>query len=208
MKKLIRPILGLSIVATMIACGGKENKKETMDTAEVAEESMEEKTVNVNASDSKVMWSGNIVGGLKSHSGNIKLTEAELMMRGDMLVGGNFTVDMKSINPTDSNYTEDKPASALVGHLSTADFFMVDSFPKAMFVIKSADRNANTVTGDLTVRGVTKEETIKDVKINTEAGTATGKLTFNRQDYGVAFDTGAKDFVLSNDIELDIMLKM
>lgn len=204
MKKTIKSIFGLSIIAAMVACG---TEKKTEETTEVVEEVMvEETTADINLAESNVMWSGQIVGGLKSHHGTIKMTEGKVMMKGDMITGGNFTIDMTSINPTDSNYTEEKPASMLVGHLSTKDFFMVDSFPKAMFVIKSANMEEKTVTGDLTVRGVTKEETIKDVQVMDNA--AKGKLTFNRQDYGVAFDTGAQDFVLSNDIELDVTLKM
>lgn len=205
MKKSIQSIFALSIVATLFACGAEKKTEEKVE--EVQEEvAVEETTAQINTAESTVEWNGQIVGGLKSHYGTIQLTEGEVMMKGDVITGGNFTVDMTTINPTDSNYTADKPAENLVGHLSTADFFMVDSFPKAMFVIKSADMENNTVTGDLTVRGVTKEETIKDVEVM--EGTAKGVLTFNRQDYGVAFSTGAKDFVLSNDIVLDITLKM
>ena len=205
MKKLIKSIFALSLVTSMVACAGTE-KKAAEKMEEVTEVNVEETTASINLAESNVMWSGQIVGGLKSHHGTIKLTEGEVMMKGDMITGGNFTIDMTTINPTDSNYTADKPAENLVGHLSSGDFFQTDSFPKAMFVIKSSNMEEKTVTGDLTVRGVTKEEMIKDVAVMD--GAAKGKLTFNRQDYGVAFDTGAKDFVLSNDIELDITLKM
>ena len=208
MKKLIKPFLGLSLVAAMVACGGGEKKME-----EKKEEKMEEKTeavektVDVNLAESKIMWEGSMLG-VKSHSGNIKLTEGKLMMKGSEVTGGKFKVDMKTINPTDSSYSEDKTPEMLVGHLSTADFFHVDSFPTASFVIKSSNMQENTITGDLTVRGLTKEEKIEDVKIDSENGEATGKLTFDRQDYNVSYSTGAKDFVISDDIELDIKLKM
>tara|TARA_B110000503_G_scaffold140124_1_gene230205 strand:- start:1374 stop:2006 length:633 start_codon:yes stop_codon:yes gene_type:complete len=210
MKKLFRPVLTLAIIGTMVACGGAADKSNevTEEAVETTEEMATEDTVNVNTSESSVMWMGQIVGGIKSHNGTVKVTEGSLTLKGDEIVAGNFTVDMKSMNPLDSNYTEDKPAEMLVGHLSTGDFFMVDSFPTASFVIKSADIAANTVTGDLTVRGVTNSETITGVAVDTEAGTATGSLTFDRQKYNVAFSTGAKDFVLSDDIELTINLKM
>jgi len=210
MKKLFKPVLSIGAVMIMVACGGAADKAKevTEEAVETTEEMVTEETVNVNTSESSVMWMGQIVGGIKSHNGTIKVTEGSLTLEGDKIVGGNFTVDMKSINPLDSNYTEDKPAEMLVGHLSTGDFFLVDSFPTASFVIKSADMNANTVTGDLTIRGVTNSETINDVVFDTEAGTAIGSLTFDRQKYNVAFSTGAKDFVLSDDIELTINLKM
>lgn len=208
MKKLIQPLFSFALIATMFACGGAEKKIETSDAMEEVVEEVVAETMTINPDESHIMWSGEIIGGLKSHNGTLKVSEGTLEMKGSEILGGSFKVDMRSITPTDSNYTEDKPASMLVGHLSTGDFFLVDSFPTASFVIKSADLTAGTVTGDLTVRGVTKEETIQDVSIDTENGTATGSLTFNRQDYGVAFSTGAKDFVLSDDIELNISLKM
>ena len=209
MKKLFK--LGLSIIAiaTMVACGGAADKsKEVSEETEVILEEVTEETVNVNANESSVMWMGQIIGGIKSHNGTVKVTEGLLTLKGDEIVAGNFTVDLTSMNPLDSNYTEDQPSEKLVGHLSSGDFFMTDSFPTASFVVTSADMAAMTVTGDLTVRGVTNSETINDVAVDTEAGTAIGSLTFDRQKYKVAFSTGAKDFVLSDDIELTINLKM
>lgn len=35
---------------------------------------------------------------------------------------------------------------------------------------------------------------------------ATGKLTFDRQKYGVAWSSGAKDMVLNDNIELEIII--
>ena len=210
MKKLFKPVLSFIAVATMVACGGAADKAKEVseEKTETVEEVVTEETVAINTAESNVMWMGQIVGGIKSHNGTVKLTEGELTMKGDEIVGGNFTVDMKSMNPLDSNYTEDKPAEMLVGHLSTGDFFLVDSFPTASFVIKSADMATNTITGDLTVKGVTNTETITDVAVDTEAGSAMGTLTFDRQKYNVAFSTGAEDFVLSDDIELNFHLKM
>ncbi|MDA9312680.1 YceI family protein [Vicingaceae bacterium] len=209
MKKLFKPGLSIIAIATMVACGGAADKsKEVSEETEVIVEEVTEETVNVNANESSVMWMGQIIGGIKSHNGTVKVTEGLLTLKGDEIVAGNFTVDLTSMNPVDSNYTEDQPSEKLVGHLSSGDFFMTDSFPTASFVVTSADMAAMTVTGDLTVRGVTNSETINDVAVDTEAGTAIGSLTFDRQKYNVAFSTGAKDFVLSDDIELTINLKM
>lgn len=213
MKKLFKPVLSLVAVATMVACGGAADKAKDMagDATDAVTDKVEEvmeKTVSVKLDESNVMWSGEILGGLKSHNGTLKITDGNLEMKGTDIVGGKFTVDMKSMNPLDSNYSEDKTAADLVGHLSTGDFFLVDSFPTASFVVKSADMTAKTITGDLTVRGTTKEETISDVALDMTNMSASGNLTFDRQDYNVAFSTGAKDFVLSDDIKLKINLKM
>lgn len=206
MKRITLIATAFIFTASMIACGGAE-KKETETVVEEQPTDATPMAVDVNTAESKVYWYGSVLG-MHSHNGSVDITEASLEMTGDAITGGNFTIDMTSINPMDSSYSEDKTPEMLVGHLSSGDFFLVDSFPTATFVIKSSDMANNTVTGDLTIRGTTKEETIENVMINKEAGEATGSITIDRQDYGVAFKHPMEDVVISDDIELDIKLKM
>jgi polyisoprenoid-binding protein YceI len=152
---------------------------------------------------STIIWEGNMVGVYK-HSGTLNLTEGSFTVKGLQVTGGSFTATLKSINPTDSNYSAEHPKSGLVGHLSSAEFFAVDSFPTTTFVIKSV--SGNTATGDLTLRGKTNEETVTNITVDTVGGIkASGKLVFDRQKYNVAYKA-AGDKVLSNDITLDITL--
>lgn len=152
---------------------------------------------------STIIWEGNMVGVYK-HSGTLNLTEGSFTVKGLQVTGGSFTATLKSINPTDSNYSAEHPKSGLVGHLSSAEFFAVDSFPTTTFVIKSV--SGNTATGDLTLRGKTNEETVTNITVDTVGGVkASGKLVFDRQKYNVAYKA-AGDKVLSNDITLDITL--
>jgi polyisoprenoid-binding protein YceI len=100
------------------------------------------------------------------------------------------------------------------GHLKSPDFFAADSFPTITFKstkIVSTGTDKYDVTGDLTMRGVTKPVTlsieitgkIDDKMMGKRFGfTATGKL--NRQDWGVSWshtlDTGG--LVAGNEITL------
>ncbi len=154
---------------------------------------------------SSVNWKGDMIK-MYSHNGNVKLTEGTFTVKGGTVTAGSFTVDLKSINPVDSAYSAEHKKEDLIKHLATADFFAVDSFPTATFVLKSVE--GNTATGDLTVRGKTNEEKVTDIVVATsETGaTVTGKLVFNRQKYGVAYKATMKDMVLSDDIALDITL--
>lgn len=206
MKKMNLIVAAFSATFLLASCGGNEPKAEVVEETPV-EEVVETKTMAINIEESNVMWKGSVLG-LHSHFGNIAMTKGSLDMEGDNIVGGMFEIDMTTINPQDSAYSEDNTPEMLVGHLSSGDFFLVDSFPTANFVIKSFDKDANTLTGDLTVRGITKSETVENVVIDTENNSASGSLTFNRQDYDVAFSHPAKDVVLSDDIELTIDLKM
>jgi polyisoprenoid-binding protein YceI len=162
-----------------------------------------EATYMVDPAASNIVWEGNMVN-IYKHFGNLKISEGSFTVKGLQVTAGSFTTDMKSIDPKDSNYSAEHPKEYLVGHLSKPDFFAVDSFPTATFVIKSV--TGNTAKGDLTLRGKTNEETVTNILVDTVGGVkATGKLVFDRQKYNVAYKADG-DKVLSNDITLDITL--
>lgn len=188
------------LAAVMFACNS-EKKSDVVAVDSLGTEA----TYTVDTAASKIVWEGQMLK-MHKHFGDLTISSGSLTVKGLQVTGGTFTANMKSISPTDSNYTKDHPKAYLVGHLSGADFFAVDSFPTATFVIKSV--NGNSATGDLTVRGRTNSETVTDIVVDTIGGVkATGKLVFNRQKYGVAYVADkTKDMVLSDDIKLDISL--
>jgi polyisoprenoid-binding protein YceI len=205
---LVTTALSASLFFASCGNGGSTEKQETAPESkeeQVQETPAEKVTWGVDAANSTIEWKGTMVG-VYDHFGTVKLTEGNLVMEGNKVVGGSFTVDMTTINPTDENYSEEHPKSDLVGHLSSPDFFDVANHPTATFEVTGSDMEAGTITGNLTVRGTTNEETVKDVKFDEATQTATGKLVFNRQTYGAAYKA-MQDMVLSDDIELTITLK-
>ncbi|MFN0242133.1 MAG: YceI family protein [Planctomycetota bacterium] len=85
------------------------------------------------------------------------------------------------------------------GHLKSPDFFDAKQFPTATFVsksVKSKDKKL-AVTGDLTIRGVTKSITI-DVEVTGVAKDGQGgelagfytEFTIQRTDFGVNYGQG------------------
>ncbi len=207
MKKITLLAATAAFTFAMTACGGGETKTEEAAPAAPAAEAAEMKSYPIDAASSSVNWKGTMVG-VYSHEGTIAIKEGNLDWKGNDLVGGNFVIDMTTINPTDSGYTEENTAEKLVGHLSTDDFFAVESNPTATFEITGSDMTAGTVSGNLTVRGKTNAETVSNVVFDEATGAATGVLTFNRQNYDVAYKHAAKDMVLSDDIELAIKLSL
>lgn len=167
-------------------------------------------TVNVNVDNaaSLVTWKGEMIGGLYGHKGIVALKESKLQLTDGKVSGGNFTIDMTTIKPTDDNYNpkEGKSPENLVGHLTTPDFFDAATHPTASFVITSVE--GTTAKGKLTVRGVTNDEVIENVTVTPEGDNVkvTGTLTFDRQKYGVAYATGSKDTILSDDIVIEVTL--
>lgn len=209
-------LLTVGALATSIflaSCGGTETNAEesTSHNEESTEETVEEMTpeamsYHVATEGSVVNWTGNALAGAYAHSGTLNVSEGSLELTDGNISGGNFTIDMTSMKATDDNFSEEKTSEMLIGHLSTGDFFLVDSFPKAMFAITKVD--GSTLMGDLTIRNKTNAATITDVTTEEVDGsvTATGKLVFDRQDFDVAYDSGKKDFVISNEIATEITL--
>jgi polyisoprenoid-binding protein YceI len=105
-------------------------------------------------------------------------------------------------------------------HLRSGDFFDAEKYPELKFVGKSVKKvsgNKYKVTGDLTIKNVTKTVTldmefggvVKDPWGNTKAGfTLTGEL--NRFDYGLAWNKAIESggFVVDKMIKLDIEIEL
>jgi polyisoprenoid-binding protein YceI len=102
------------------------------------------------------------------------------------------------------------------GHLRSADFFDAENYPKLTFVSKDIAKKTTSdyvVTGDLTIRGTTREVAL-DVNYN---GTVngfggvevsgfeiTGKV--NRQEYGLKWNalTEAGGVVVADEVKIEI----
>ena len=210
--KLKALLIGSAVAIFALSSCASETDKTENTTEETKTETTEEApaeatTYNANTETSVVNWSGGIVGGGYGHTGTLKLSEGSIELTGDAITGGSFVVDMKSIQTTDSAYSEDKTPEMLIGHLSTGDFFLVDSFATAKFVINSVE--GNSVSGDLTIRDKTNPATITDVTVEENEGSvkASGNLVFNRQQFDVAYTSSMKDMVISDDITLEISLE-
>jgi polyisoprenoid-binding protein YceI len=77
---------------------------------------------------------------------------------GNGISGGSFEIDMTSIRNDDIG--NDDMRKKLLGHLKSKDFFYVEKYPKAVFTISGVEKgegNGHNITGDLTIRGNTKE---------------------------------------------------
>jgi len=81
-------------------------------------------------------------------------------------------------------------------HLRSKDFFHVDSFPRITFVSKIVNRVGDTklnLTGDLTIRGVTRPVTIPATLVfwddKSQMGRVKGQFTIVRSEYGVSYNS-------------------
>lgn len=145
------------------------------------------KPINVSTSASKVVWLAKKVTG--EHNGTVNISKGSLSVDGNKLVGGNFTIDLKSIvckDLTDPGYNQ-----KFIGHITSGDFFEVEKFPTANFVITKVA--GNQISGNMTIKGITKAITFP-AQIAVAGGkvTATASITLDRTDYNIKY--GSKKF--------------
>ena len=192
----------------LASCGGGHDHSNEAETAAAETAAVEAVTKSVDPAGSTVNWVGKMIG-IKAHNGTIALKEGSVTMEGEKVVGGNFVIDMTTITPLDENYAPDGSAQGtramLVGHLSSPDFFAIEAHPTASFEVTGTNEDGS-VAGNLTVRGQTNPETVTNVVVGD--GTVSGTLVFDRKKYDVAWDSPMKDAVLSDDIELQVELKI
>ncbi|BFP39722.1 YceI family protein [Flavobacteriaceae bacterium GF1] len=140
----------------------------------------------VKTESSTVTWKAYKVTG--SHTGTIALKSGALMFDEGKLTGGEFTVDMTTINTTDltGDYKQ-----KLDGHLHSDDFFSTASNPTSSLKftkVEASGKNSYKVTGDLTIKGITKPVTF-DVSVYGSKATATMKI--DRAQYNVKYGSGS-----------------
>jgi len=145
------------------------------------------KVVNVNKSASSIAWLAKKVTG--EHNGTVGISAGALNVNGNKLIGGNFTIDLKTIKAldiTDPGYNQ-----KFIGHITSGDFFEIEKFPTASFVITKVA--GNQVTGNLTVKGITKSITFP-AEIAVKGGKVTAKahITIDRTDFNIKY--GSKKF--------------
>lgn len=163
---------------------------------------------------SKITWLGKKVTG--EHSGTINLASGEITINKDMLTKADFQIDMNSLKSTDMS--DEGYRAKLDGHLKSDDFFGVDKFPKASFVMDKAvkiQKGTTFVNGRITIKGTTMPMTIKAVITDTPEGKRIyADLTIDRTKFNLKYGSGSffdnlGDKTIYDDfnVSLNILLK-
>ena len=124
---------------------------------------------------SVVKWTGNKIG--KSHHGTIGIKSGYLELTKEQITGGEIVIDMNTIK--DLDLTDPKYNDMLVGHLKSDDFFGVEKYPTAKFL-------------------VTKATKFKDGK-----ATVTGKITIKEKTEIISFDVSQKGSEFTTEVKID-----
>ena len=145
-------------------------------------------TLVANPGATSIGWRGTGFGGRAARAGTVKLTSGMFVLRHERLTSGEFTIDMRSLDPS----------------LRIADFFDVERYPTAVFESTGATRVGPArwqITGNLTMRGVTKP-----IAFDTDVAwpglghmVATSTFAIDRRQWGV----GNRGSGLANDLADD-----
>jgi len=152
---------------------------------------------------SKVSWVGSKVtgkheGGFNTFSGTVDLVDGSPEKS-----KVNVDIDANSLS-SDSD--------KLVGHLKSPDFFDTAKFPKATFVStdikKGGEKGAShTVTGNLTLKGVTKSITFPaNIAVAGDTASVDAEFAINRQDFALTY-AGKADDLIRNDVVIKLAIK-
>lgn len=162
---------------------------------------------------SLVRWRGTKLGGGK-HEGVVRLDGGRLVVQDGTVVGGSFTVDMRTIAVTDIPPHEVEARRQLRSHLAHEEFFGVDRFPTARFEItgvEGGEHGIYRVSGDLAVRDSVHNVTFDATApvVGPESVWATADFSIDRYQWGVEFDgrtSSLRNAIVDDLIQLELTL--
>src|SRR5690606_5404267 len=170
--------------------------------------------VPLDLNSSKVQWVGTKPVG--THTGTIAIKEGTVVLTGDAVTGGQFVLDATTIQPVDQ---DEKGNTKLRAHLLSEDFFEAETYPELVFEITNVTEGVqqseelvmkdatHTVTGNLTMKGITKSITFP-AKIETTDSKVLAQANFNidRTEWNIVYgnDKSLGDNFINPMINLDL----
>ena len=177
-------------------------KAVTSEAAPTSSTSAQGEKYRITPETSKITFVGSKVTG--SHNGSFEKFSGTIDFNGKPETSKvTITIDTTSI-------TTDTPD--LTKHLKTADFFDVAKYPEAKFesteIKAGGEKGAtHTVTGNLTLHGVTKSITFPaTIVVAPDAITVDSTFAINRKDFGINY-AGAADNLIRDDVVLTLKIR-
>lgn len=215
MRKLFFAVPALFLLAS---CGGSSNNTATTTAQTAAEQTGQ--TFNIDTTTTSIDWKGTHKGGLAPRWGKIKVSLGTISVANDSISGGEFLVNMASLQVDPASVTEEgKKSTELEGHLKSADFFDVAKAPTAKFVITKvepytaaagasliADPNY-LISGNLTLKDKTLNVTFPaKVQVTADVVTAAAKFVIDRSAWGINYKTegSPENWMISKDVEIGL----
>lgn len=159
-----------------------------------------------NTEKTQMLWLGEKVTG--QHTGTIKLQSGWLTLKDRQITGGEFLIDMKTLEESEDN-------QKFEGHMSSDDFFSVDKYSTSKLVITGStpfDKGTATVNGNLTIKDIPRPIEFKAAMQEKEDGLwFFSNIVVDRTQYGIRYGSGSffenlGDKTIYDDFKLKISL--
>ena len=212
MKNLFLKAFAIVALITSSGCGDKAKEAETKKAEDAAIAEASAVTYVVNVEKSSIEWKGFKPTG--SHNGTIALKEGKLDINDGTIESGRFVIDMNGIIVTDIP-AEEKGNAKLKGHLTSADFFDVETYPIASFEVTGIEttEGKTMLSGNLTMKDKTNNISIPvSTEMKDDMMMLTSEtFTIDRSKWNVEY--GSKSFFdnlgdkfINDDMELKVTL--
>ena len=199
---VITILAGLMLIAACADPAADKPKAVTGEAAQVSSPAVAGQKYLITTQNSKIEWVASKVTG--SHNGSFQSFSGEVDYAGAPEKSRvSVSIDASSIIANDPKLTE---------HLKTPDFFDVAKFPKATFVsteIKPGGESGatHTVTGNLTMHGVTKAVTFPaTIAVTADTASVDANFAINRKDFGINYP-GAPDNAIRDQVVLKLTIR-
>ena len=149
--------------------------------------------LRVDSSKSMIKWRGTKMMKMGKHEGIIKISKGEIILREGRITGGNFEIDMNSLEITDMPKHETIPRRRLMNDFFREDFFDINKYPVSFFEISSSKYSKDMeylISGDLTMKGVSIAITFLATftSLSENEIEAQAEITLDRQEWGISFN--------------------
>lgn len=163
--------------------------------------------ITLDPAGSKLTYLGKKVTG--EHTGEIKLASGHLNFQGDTLTGGEFAIDMTTINNTD--ITDKEYNKKFIDHMNSADFFNTAAYKTSTLTITKAEKvkdNTYKVTANLKIKDKSAPVTFEAVATKSAASAV---VKFDRTTYDVKYGSGKffqnlGDKMINDEVQLTVAL--
>lgn len=230
----LTPILAIVLLLLFAACDTTVKTDEAEVGAPVAlrGQAAASAVYKIDTAKSKLTWIGAKITG--RHNGIFQINEGRLMMDNGKLTGGNVELDMLATRSDDKTLDENANKK-LTTHLRSSDFFDVERYPTARFILTGIAPYDSTkrkplptptrpdkelrvqgathlLTGNLTIKGQTKSVRFP-AKIALQDSMLTAKANFNldRTKWGLVYradkSLGNKTIYQEVNIGIDLVAK-
>ena len=208
MKRLGAIVSLLSLLVLVAACNDPASNVNKAVTSEAQKAASPQTAATgqkyaITPQNSKIEFIGSKVTG--SHNGSFEKFNGEIHYANNDPAQSHvaITIDATSVKTDDPKLTE---------HLKSADFFDVAKYPDAKFestTIKAGGEKGatHTVTGNLTLHGVTKSITFPaTISVTGDTATVDAQFAINRKDFGINYP-GAQDNLIRDDVVMKLTIR-